>query len=53
MVARGEGSGGMGETGMGIKEGTCYDQYPVLCGNAESLNCALETNITQYLTNQN
>ena len=34
---------------MGIKEGTCYDEYWVLYVSDESLNSAPETNIILYV----
>lgn len=41
-----EGGGGWARMGMGIKEGACCDQHWVLYVSEESLNLALETNIT-------
>ena len=45
MVIRGEVGGEMGDKDEGIKEGTC-GECQVLYGNAESLFCTPETNIT-------
>lgn len=40
----------MGKQLMGIKKGTCSDEYQVMNGNVESLLCATETNTTLYVS---
>lgn len=44
--------GGWGEWekwGMGIKGSTCHEEHGVSYGNAESLNCIPDINITLYI----
>lgn len=46
-----EGGGEWARWEMGIKEGTCYDEYWVLYVSGESQNCTLEINIALYIIN--
>ena len=39
----------MGQLGVGIKEGTCWNEHWVLCATEESLNSTPETNNTFYV----